>query len=76
MTATLAPTRSVRVVGPIDYIAADGQPARIPLGPALVEAVNPQLAEIVWGPEAENSATLPITRLEAAALEGALVAVD
>lgn len=74
--STSLTTRPVRVVGAIAYMAANGELATIPVGPALIQPVNAQLAEIVWGAEGENSATLPITRLEAAALEGALVAVD
>jgi hypothetical protein len=72
----LAGTRSVRIVGPIHYTAADGHDTLIPMGAAILEAVNPQLAELVWGEDGENAVTLPMTQLEQAVLEGALIAAD
>jgi hypothetical protein len=69
-------THSARVTGPIVYTSAAGKRANIPRGPCLVEEVDGDVVDIVWGPRGERSAMLPVEALEAAEESGHLVLLD
>lgn len=59
-------TYSVRTTGPLHYTTSSGKPADVPLGPCLIEQLDGQRADIVWGPSGEKSAELTFKELEAA----------
>jgi hypothetical protein len=48
----------------------------VPLGPCLVEQLDGQRVDIVWGPSGEKSAELAFKELEAAEECGNLVVLD
>jgi hypothetical protein len=43
-------THPARIVGPVAYRGGTGRRQKIPLGPCLVETVDGQSIEVVWGP--------------------------
>jgi len=69
-------TRSARVTGPISFVAPDGRQRTIPVGPCLVEELEGDLVDLVWGPAGEKSAVLPTTEAERAERDGRLVLLD
>ena len=69
-------THSARITGPIPYLSTGGKRANIPLGPCLVEEVDDDTYDIVWGPMGERSTALPAQALEAAEESGSLVLLD
>lgn len=69
-------THSARITGPIPYLSAAGTRANIPLGPCLVEELDGDAVDIVWGPQGERSTVLPLQALEAAEESGHLVLLD
>lgn len=69
-------THSARITGPVSYISAAGRRAQIPLGPCLVEELDGEAADIVWGPAGERSALLHRQDVQAAEESGHLVLLD
>jgi hypothetical protein len=69
-------THTARVTGPIAYLSSGGKRATIPLGPCLVEEVDGEVVDIVWGPRGERSTVLPLEEFEAAEESGHLVLLD
>lgn len=69
-------THSARVTGPIQFVGPDGLCDTIPLGPCLVEQLEGQLVDIVWGQSGEESTVLPMKDVETAELAGKLVLLD
>ena len=69
-------THSARITGPIAYLSTGGKRANIPLGPCLVEELDGQVVDIVWGPTGERSTMIPLQALEAAEERGDLVLLD
>jgi hypothetical protein len=69
-------THSARVTGPIHFVGPGGRSDTIPLGPCLVEQLDGQLVDIVWGPSGEESTVLPMKDLETAEQSGKLVLLD
>jgi hypothetical protein len=69
-------THNARITGPVSYTAAGGTARTIPLGPCLVEQVDPQLVDIVWGARGQRSAALPLREVVAARDLGNLVLLD
>jgi hypothetical protein len=69
-------THSARITGPIPYLSAGGKPANIPLGPCLVEELDGEVVDIVWGAHGERSTLLPVQVLEAAEESGNLMLLD
>ena len=64
---------SGRIVGPVPYVQAGGKPANIPLGPCLVEPIDDQRVDVIWGTSGQRSAVLSIHDLKAATSSGHLV---
>ena len=69
-------THSARITGPIAYLSTGGKRANIPLGPCLVEELDDDQVDIVWGPRGERSTVLPVQAVEAAEESGHLVLLD
>ena len=69
-------THSARITGPIAYLSTGGKRANIPLGPCLVEELDGEVVDVVWGPTGERSTTIPMQVLEAAEERGDLVLLD
>ncbi len=70
-------THSARVIDPIEFVAPNGRrKRRIPVGPCLVEELEGDLVDLVWGPTGERSVVLPSTEAERAERDGKLVMLD
>ena len=69
-------THSARITQTVPYIDALGAASRIPVGPCLVEQIDPFLVDIIWGPGGQSSIALPIDEARAAADSGHLVLLD
>jgi hypothetical protein len=65
-----------RVTGPISYLASGGKLSQIPIGPCLVEQIDGQSVDIIWGARGQSSAALPLAEIEAAEDHGNLVVLD
>ena len=59
-------TYSARITGPLHYTTSSGKQADVPLGPCLIEQIDGQKVDIVWGPSGEKCAELAFKELEAA----------
>ena len=69
-------THSARVTDPIRVVADDGHARTIPVGPCLVEELDGDLVDVVWGRAGEKSLVMPTTQIESAEREGKLVLLD
>lgn len=74
--STAFSTRTARVTDPITFVAANGRKRTIPVGPCLIEELDGDLVDLVWGPAGEKSAVLPATEAERAERDGKLVLLD
>ena len=70
------PTHSARITGTITFKTADGLTRRIPVGPCLIEELDGDLVDIVWGRTGERSAVLPTAAAIEAERDGKLVMLD
>jgi len=66
-------TRSARITGIVSYGLAGGAKRVIPLGPCLLEEVDAQMIDIVWGADGQSSAALPVEDVKAAKDAGNLL---
>ncbi len=64
---------SGRIVGPVVYIQDGGKQANIPLGPCLVEPIDDERVDVIWGARGQRSAVLSLHDLQAATSSGHLV---
>ena len=69
-------THTARVTGPVRYVTPEGKTDVLPLGPCLIEQVDPQHADIVWGQSGEECAAVPMKVVETAEINGDLVLLD
>ena len=69
-------THSARITVPVTYATSDGKKSSIPAGPCLLEQIDAQLVDIIWGPLGQSSAALPVEDVQAAAEQGHLVLLD
>ncbi len=69
-------THNARVTGPIPYEAGDGRTISIPPGPCVVEQLEGQLVELIWGADGTESAVLTSQAMEAAMMRGNLLWLD
>lgn len=69
-------TKSARITGPVSYRAANGHEHRIPLGPCLIERLDDHRIDVIWGPEGQRSAALPVEDVDAARQQGNLMLID
>jgi len=68
--------RSARIAGPVSFEAVGGTTRDVPLGPCLIERLDHQQAEIIWGTSGECSAVLPLEALVRAERRGSLVLLN
>ena len=66
---------NARIMGPIPFITATGQPLVLPIGPCLIERLDAQQFDICWGSAGEMSAVLQLSEVKAAD-SGFLVLLD
>ena len=71
-----SPTYRARITEPLPYVGDGGKPAKVPLGPCLVERRDRHLAEVTWGLNRQNTVVVPVLTLAAAASRGHLVLLD
>ncbi len=64
-----------RVAGPIRYVLR-GTPRELPWGPCLLERVDHQHVDIIWGDSGEHCAEVPVAEIKRAADHGDLVLVN
>jgi hypothetical protein len=69
-------THSARIIDPIRVVANNGRARTIPAGPCLIEELEGDLVDIVWGAAGEKSVAMPSTQVESAEREGKLVLLD
>jgi hypothetical protein len=69
-------TVSARIVAPIPFIGVDGKSDIIPAGPCLLEQLDEQRVDVVWGQAGEDSAVLDLAEVETAERTGKLVVLD
>ena len=69
-------THSARITGPVPYSQNSGEQLNIPLGPCLVERIDDEHVDIVWGASGQESAVLSMKDIESAALSRRLVLLD
>ena len=76
MLSSPHPTHTARVTGPITFADPNGRTHTIPIGPCLIEELDGDRVDLVWGPAGERSAVLASTEAERAEREGRLVLLD
>ncbi len=69
-------THNARITGPVTYVAGNGATVSIPPGPCVIEQIEGQLVDIIWGDDGAESARMPMKDMEAALLRGDLVWLD
>lgn len=72
----VSPTHSARITGPVPYTTSGGNTVNIPLGPCLVEQIDEDLVNIIWGKSGQKSAALPVEDIASAEDRGHLVLLD
>jgi hypothetical protein len=68
--------RSARIAGPVTFEAADGTKRDVPHGPCLIERLDQQRVDVIWGTCGEYSAVLPLEALVSAERRGSLVLLN
>ena len=68
--------RNGRIVGPLPYVKDGGKRVNIPLGPCLIESIDGQRVDVIWGASGQCSAILSVTDLETASANGHLVLLE
>jgi hypothetical protein len=69
------PIQSARVAGPVPYTLR-GQPMDVPLGPCLIERIDREHADVIWGEDGEHCVAFPIGELVRAKESGTLVLLN
>jgi hypothetical protein len=69
-------THSARLITPLPYQNPDGSPGEVPSGACLMEQAGDASVDIIWGVSGQNSATLGLDVVKAAADAGHLVLLD
>ena len=67
---------NARIIEPLGYLASDGRPSNIPVGPCLIEEIPGAKVEIIWGTTGENSTTLAQVDMQTAQQSGLLLLLD
>ena len=69
-------TLRARITGPIFHRSHSGPDQNVPIGPCLVEIIDGQSIEIIWGASGQSSMALSIEEMRAAREHGNLVLLD
>jgi hypothetical protein len=69
-------TRSARIISPINYEKNNGKKGTIPAGPCLVEQIDEDRIDIVWGDKGQRSTMLNNEEIALAATQGNLIFLD
>jgi hypothetical protein len=69
-------THSARVIGPLRVVAHDCQALTIPVCPCLIEELDGDMVDLVWGRAGEKSVVVPTVEVERAERDGKLVRLD
>lgn len=65
-----------RVTDPFAITGTDGRTHKIPVGPCLIDELEGDLVDLVWGKAGEKSAVVPTIEAERAERAGKLVLLD
>jgi hypothetical protein len=68
--------RSAKIVIPISYEKSNGKKAMIPVGPCLVEQIDEEQIDIVWGNSGQSSTIFNSEEIASATTDGSLVFLD
>jgi len=68
--------RGARIAGPVSFDAAGGAKRDLPHGPCLIERLDQERVEIIWGTCGEYSAVLPLEVLVNAEQRGSVVLLN
>ena len=69
-------THRARITGPITYRVSSGRELHIPRGPCLVEGLDREFTDIIWGARGQRCVALPLEMVQAAQSQGHLVLID
>jgi hypothetical protein len=69
-------THRARITGPIAFETGVGDRQHIPLGPCVVEGLDDQSFDIIWGQYGQKTASLPLEAMQSARDQGHLVLLD
>jgi len=69
-------THLARVTARIPFPAGSERKQSIPIGPCLIERLDDQSAEIIWGTHGQSSVVLPFDDIKAAQNTGHLMFLD
>jgi hypothetical protein len=68
--------QGARIAGQVTYDSMGGMKRDLPYGPCLIERIDDQRVDVIWGRSGEHSAVLPLSALVSAAKLGSLVLLD
>jgi hypothetical protein len=69
-------TRSARVIAPISYEKSNGKKGTIPPGPCLIEQIDEDHIDVVWGDKGQRSTMMNTHEIATAATDGSLIFLD
>jgi hypothetical protein len=69
-------TRSAKVVAPISYEKDNGKMGLIPKGPCLIEKIDDDRIDVVWGAQGQSSTVLKTEDILSATTNGKLIFLD
>ena len=69
-------SHTARVTHPLAYRSVEGLRITIPPGPCLLEQLDGEKADVIWGSSGENSAVIPLNQPVSAERNGDLVVLD
>jgi hypothetical protein len=70
------PAHGARVTGPVLYNDERGGVSQVPLGPCLVEQIDHDTFDVIWGSHGQISACVSVEDLKTAEEHGNLVVLD
>jgi hypothetical protein len=69
-------TRSARITAPISYEKSNGKKGTIPPGPCIVEQIDDDRIDVVWGDKGQRSTMFNNEEIAEAATQGSLIFLD
>jgi hypothetical protein len=69
-------TRSARITAPINYGKRNGKRGTIPPGPCIVEQIDDDRIDVVWGDKGQRSTMFTNAEIAEAATQGNLIFLD
>jgi hypothetical protein len=75
-TSMTISTRSARIISPISYEKSNGKKGTIPAGPCIIEQIDEDRIDIVWGDKGQRSTSLNVAEINTAATQGSIIFLD